>query len=515
MMRFRFGIIGIFLLTLILANFEVATAEELTVKILEVPMQNVKTDGLPLGSNGKVDLDFYEPYSVEFTGSKALSYGSCEQLVEGIKGLETTWTIAGVENKREISPSSVLYTIALTKSGIQCALSRRERTWWGTDYTFASGEQSVPMTIKISLNGVLLAEKVGMKKNPSFLQPAPIIVGLNRGDTAKGYLEFELQGQIPKGPFLVSPTVELCPVNVTYGPECGWGYIDNSGNGLAIVNPKSVGKSATLFVRWRYENSSGHESLTESKFVGINLEKGSAPIPWEIVRNLNDIEIIPNLNCASSALVPGSRVNCTITPELIFADPVFGGIADTNLRAQVAFKVVSKADNCTQQTSMITAISNQKNPFVVQIPKEARSVYAVSLGLTSDSLKLSKEKLYPGNLPGYIVFGESPTSFGYSAGTGANCHTYTERAARPIAKVPSGKVDKSSNAYKKMLTVGRNFGKVSLAGDTGKSQCTSALQSGLIRANGIPNYLGSQTALIQSYLKTPSGFQGCLDGFGR
>ena len=502
-------------MALILANFEVASAEELTVKILEVPIQNVKTDGLPLKSNGKVDLDFYEPYSVEFSGGKALSYGSCDQLVEGIKGLETTWTTAGVENKREISGSNVLYTIAITKDGIQCALSRRERTWWGIDYTFASGEQSVPMSIKISINGVLLAEKVGIKKNPDFSQPAPSIAGLNRGDIAKGYLKFNLQGQIPQGPFLVSPTVELCPANRTYGPECGWGYIDKNGNGIAIVNPKSVGDSGTLFVRWRYSNSSGNETLTESKFVGINLQKGLEPIPWEILRNLNDFEVIPNLECASSALVPGAQVSCTTSPELIFADTLFGGTSETNLQAKLAFKVVSKADNCTPQTTMITAISNQKNPFVLQIPKDAGSIYTVALVLISDSLKLSREKLYPGNLPGQIVFGESPTSFGYSAGTGANCHKYTNRDARPVAKIPTGKVDKSSNAYKKMLVVGKNFGKVSQASDTGKSQCASALKSGIIKANGIPKYLGAQATLIQSYLKTSSGFQGCIDGFGK
>jgi hypothetical protein len=82
------------------------------------------------------------------------------------------------------------------------------------------------------------------------------------------------------------------------------------------------------------------------------------------------------------------------------------------------------------------------------------------------------------------------------------------------AKPPSGKVDKTSNAYKTMFNVGKNFAKVSMANDTAISQCSSAMRTGMIRARGIPQYLGAQTQTIQSYLKTASGWRGCLDGFG-
>jgi hypothetical protein len=76
-------------------------------------------------------------------------------------------------------------------------------------------------------------------------------------------------------------------------------------------------------------------------------------------------------------------------------------------------------------------------------------------------------------------------------------------------------VDKTSNAYKTMFNVGKNFAKVSMANDTAISQCSSAMRTGMIRARGIPQYLGAQTQMIQSYLKTASGWRGCLDGFGR
>ena len=82
-------------------------------------------------------------------------------------------------------------------------------------------------------------------------------------------------------------------------------------------------------------------------------------------------------------------------------------------------------------------------------------------------------------------------------------------------KTPSGKVDKTSNAYKTMYNVGKNFAKVSMANDTAVSQCGSAMRTGLIRARGIPQYLGVQTKMLQSYLKTASGWRGCLDGFGK
>ena len=80
---------------------------------------------------------------------------------------------------------------------------------------------------------------------------------------------------------------------------------------------------------------------------------------------------------------------------------------------------------------------------------------------------------------------------------------------------PKGKVDKNSNAYKLMRTFGRNVAANSLATDSAKSQCLSAKNTGLVKVRGIPRYLGTQAIQIQSYLKTASGFQGCLDGFGK
>lgn len=92
----------------------------------------------------------------------------------------------------------------------------------------------------------------------------------------------------------------------------------------------------------------------------------------------------------------------------------------------------------------------------------------------------------------------------------------TPEETSPASGIPSEDgVDRTSSAYTTMFNVGRNFSKVSLATDTAQSQCESALMNGIISAQGIPRYLGVQATMIQSLLKTKSGWQGCLDGFGR
>jgi len=105
----------------------------------------------------------------------------------------------------------------------------------------------------------------------------------------------------------------------------------------------------------------------------------------------------------------------------------------------------------------------------------------------------------------------------------STCPTFDEEVASrytldlPIApvafKAPSGKVDKTSNAYKIMFNVGANFAKISMNSDTAASQCSSAAQTGMVKNRGVPQYLGVQATQLQSYLKTASGYRGCLDGF--
>jgi hypothetical protein len=91
----------------------------------------------------------------------------------------------------------------------------------------------------------------------------------------------------------------------------------------------------------------------------------------------------------------------------------------------------------------------------------------------------------------------------------------TSKSGPGSGAVPKGRVEKGSSAYQYMYNFGQNLSLNSLASDTALSQCLSAKNSGLVRVRGIPQYLGAQATQIQSYLKTASGFQGCLDGFGK
>lgn len=83
------------------------------------------------------------------------------------------------------------------------------------------------------------------------------------------------------------------------------------------------------------------------------------------------------------------------------------------------------------------------------------------------------------------------------------------------AGMPKGNVDKKSQIYKTSLNFGKNFRAVSLAGETGVKQCNRAQSTGVILANGRPFHLGKQAPLVISYLRTASGYRGCLDGFGK
>lgn len=83
------------------------------------------------------------------------------------------------------------------------------------------------------------------------------------------------------------------------------------------------------------------------------------------------------------------------------------------------------------------------------------------------------------------------------------------------AGMPKGKVDKKSQVYKTSVNFGKNFKKVSSPNETATKQCGRAQSMGIILANGRIQHLGSQAELIKSYLRTASGYKGCIDGFGK
>jgi len=490
-------------------------ADGITVKILEIPMLNVKEDSLKDWNGNKKSLSFLEPYSVEFSGPEALKYSKCESFVDAMKNLKTTWTIAGKSESRQIYRGNVIYTIAITKTGLQCALSKRVGDVWDSPYVFAPGEQSVPMTISISIDGNKIAESTGVLRNPEYSQPAPEIVGLSRGDVIKGFAIFQFKGIIPSGPYKYPPTVTLCPVD-TIGSDCGWGYINEKNEGVIIADPLSYGKSATLSVQWNYNNSAGEDAFTTSKLIGLSVQKSNDPIPWSVIGPSKKFAhedftlfLDARIYCDADSL-KSNFVTCKSEGSMLFSRSNHS--SDSKLISQIKLDVKSTADGClAANADPLYLITGKPQPVIFK--NLGKPKYFVKLQLTSaidfgvQSYKRNKD-----DSDSLIVVAQVPGNTNY--GEGAKCHEIIPPKEITMPKVAKGKIDKSSNAYKTMYSVGQNFAKVSTASDTANSQCKSALQTGMIRSNGIPRHLGPQAASIQSYLQTSSGFQGCLDGFG-
>jgi len=496
-------------------NIQIAQADGISAKILEIPTINVKEDSLKDWNGNKISLSFLEPYSVEFSGTQAMKYSTCESFLDATKNLTTTWTISGKSESSQIDKANVLYTIAITKTGLQCALSKRVRVWWDSPYIFAPGEQSVPMTISISQEGNKLAESTGILRNPNFSQPAPEIVGISRGDVVNGFARFRFNGSVPAGPYQSPPKVTLCPVG-TNGYDCGWGYIDEKNEGVIIADPSSYGKSATLEVQWAYTNSAGESAFTTSKIIGLSVQQSKEPIPWSVIEPSNkfsskDFALYLDLQIyCDGTSIKSNSLTCRDEGSSLYSRS--NKFSVSKLRAQIKLNVKSTADGCLP--------SNADSVYLTT--GESKSIIFTNLGKPKYDIALKLSSAIDIQHP--LERNDDPSSLSVQTATqvnrdglfynGAKCHEIIPAKVIKVVKVPTGKVDKSSNAYKQMYLVGQNFAKVSSASNSARSQCQSALQTGMIKNNGIPQYLGGQTSFIQSYLKSASGFQGCLDGFG-
>jgi len=498
------------------SSIQLVQADGITVKILEIPTINVKEDGLKNWNGNKISLSFLEPYSVEFSGTQAMKYSTCESFLDATKNLTTTWTISGKSESRQISKGNVLYTIAITKIGLQCVLSKRDSVWWDEDtrYSFASGEQSIPMTISISQEGNKLAESTGILRNPNFSQPAPEIVGISRGDVVNSFARFKFNGSVPAGPYQSPPKVTLCPVG-TNGYDCGWGYIDEKNEGVIIADPSSYGKSATLEVQWAYTNSAGESAFTTSKIIGLSVQQSKEPIPWSVIEPSNKfssedfgLHLDLQIYCDGTSIKSNS-LTCRDSGSGLYSRS--NKFSVSKLRAQIKFNVKSTADGCLP--------SNADSVYL--ITGESKSIIFTNLGKPKYNVALKLSSAIDIQHP--LERNDDPSSLSVTTVTqvnrdrlfysGAKCHEIIPAKVIKVVK-PTGKVDKSSNAYKTMYEVGQNFARLSLASDSANSQCTSARQSGVIYSSGIPTYLGPQAYQIKSYLNTASGFQGCIDGFG-
>ena len=202
----------------------------------------------------------------------------------------------------------------------------------------------------------------------------------------------------------------------------------------------------------------------------------------------------------------------TTKPYQILITPTLKCAFPTKVQSGVKFKV-----NCTSNQAL------QKTPINLQYLDSPGNWVSISKGLGSGSKQsyafelegLGNQKLRiqsDGLKDFYSVFASNVSSVVFTAEKSQASSTSSDLGS---GSIPKGAVDKGSNSYKLMVNFGRNVAANSLASDSALSQCISAKNSGIVRVRGIPQYLGVQAVQIQSYLRTASGFQGCLDGFGK
>ena len=269
------------------------------------------------------------------------------------------------------------------------------------------------------------------------------------------------------------------------------------------------------------------------------ISKSNKEIPASISMNSGNIALDATLQGSKSPNGPWTdlseiRSNLAIRKDLAFGSWVrvkYEGNTAVNAGVSDPYQIlITPTFNCsfpskikTGQTFQVTCKANeslQATPISLQYLNSADNWVAVSKGSASGSepkfsFKLEgqgREKLRirsDGLRDYYTAFVSNIASVDFSVVSGSSSGSSKSGSN----SVPKGKVNKKSREYKTMFTVGQNFASVSMATDSAMSQCKSAMSTGLIKARGIPQYLGVQARQIQSYLRTPSGFQGCIDGF--
>ena len=205
-----------------------------------------------------------------------------------------------------------------------------------------------------------------------------------------------------------------------------------------------------------------------------------------------------------------TAVNAGVSdPYQILITPTFNCSFPSKIKTGQAFQVTCKANQSLQATPISLQYLNSTDNWVA-VSKGSASGSEPRFSFKLEGQGRQKLRIRSDGLRDYYtVFVSNIASVDFSGVSGSSSGSSKSGSN----SVPKGKVNKKSREYKTMFTVGQNFASVSMATDSAMSQCKSAMSTGLIKARGIPQYLGVQARQIQSYLKTPSGFQGCIDGF--
>ncbi len=199
-------------------------------------------------------------------------------------------------------------------------------------------------------------------------------------------------------------------------------------------------------------------------------------------------------------------------PYQILITPILKCTFPSKIESGVKFKVICTSNQILQKTPINLQYLNSSGNWVSiskGLGSGAKQSFTFQLdGLGNQKLRIQSEGLKDA----YSVFSSNISAVGFTA---AKSKSSTPSADLGSGSIPKGAVDKKSNSYELMFNFGGNVAAGSLATDSALAQCVSAKNSGIVRVRGIPQYLGVQAVQIQSYLNTASGFQGCLDGFGK
>ena len=264
-----------------------------------------------------------------------------------------------------------------------------------------------------------------------------------------------------------------------------WDYGSEVADGTWFIEPQDNGKITLKLDMTRWPNQSYEITVFAKDFSGASTKSRTI----KITKVKGDIPIVkPSLDCKLMGEFAPFSLYCVSEQDI----------------PKIPIQVQS-----WQSNKWVKLISQNMGGDEFS-DSERISIYLPRLADGSYKLRVLSEGKMKQDSPYYLNVEVAP----FVSNT-VEFKLVTQSNASSSTKKPTGKVDKKSNAYKFMFTAGKNFAKVSLASDTARSQCLSALNTGLIKVRGIPQYLGAQASQIRSYLKTPSGFQGCLDGFGK
>lgn len=283
-------------------------------------------------------------------------------------------------------------------------------------------------------------------------------------------------------------------------------------------NPQKLSVTPTLVIS-KSDKVSPASILMNSgnNFLDATLQSSKSPNgPW------NDIAKIKSNSALRQDLAFGSwvrvqyqgntAINAGVSdPYQILITPTFNCWFPSKIKTGQAFEVTCKANQRLQATPISLQYLNSGDNWVT-VSKGSASGSEPKFSFNLEGQGRQKLRIRSDGLRDYYTaFVSNIVSVEFSGTSGGSSGSSKSSSG----SVPKGKVDKASNAYKLMRNFGENVALNSLASDSAKSQCLSAKNSGLVKVRGVPQYLGAQAKQIQSYLNTASGFQGCLDGFGK